>query len=288
MLFDKGHRSLRRGKYKYVEDPKIDYVHSGLNGGVNRAAKSIFSGGINITVVGANFNYIQRPKMYVEYEKKRYLSQEPCHVVDSKKMFCLSPKITVPVTWQNLDNPHPKKLNYGFIMDDVKRVQNLQEVLQGSQSAVLLYPDPEFTPFDGNGIKSYKTDYLVINGKNLNRAASDADMIVMIGTEICNVTSLSANQLTCKPPAEQPPVSEINGVKNYDEMPDVVVMIGESGKMYRIGKLSYKLGDGKLPQPVLIGVIAGACFLLIMVVIFLILYRKKSSESTRVLKGKHL
>ena len=288
MLFDKGHRSLRRGKYKYVEDPKIDYVHSGLNGGVNRAAKSIFSGGINITVVGANFNYIQRPKMYVEYEKKRYLSQEPCHVVDSKKMFCLSPKITVPVTWQNLDNPHPKKLNYGFIMDDVKRVQNLQEVLQGSQSAVLLYPDPEFTAFDGDGIKSYKTDYLVINGKNLNRAASDADMIVMIGTEICNVTSLSANQLTCKPPAEQPPVSEINGVKNYDEMPDVVVMIGETGKMYRIGKLSYKLGDGKLPQPVLIGVIAGACFLLIMVVIFLILYRKKSSESTRVLKGKHL
>ena len=126
----------------------------------------------------------------------------------------------------------------------------------------------------------------MINGKNLNRAASDSDMIVMIGTEICNVTSLSANQLTCKPPAEQPPVSEIDGVPNYDEMPDVVVMIGKTGKAYRIGKLSYKLGEGKLPQPVLIGVIAGACFLLIMVVIFLILYRKKSSESTRVLKGK--
>ena len=48
MLFDKGHRSLRRGKYRYVDDPKIDYVHTGINGGVNKAAKSILSGGINI------------------------------------------------------------------------------------------------------------------------------------------------------------------------------------------------------------------------------------------------
>ena len=287
MLFDKGHRSLRRGKYRYVDDPKIDYVHTGINGGVNKAAKSILSGGINITVVGANFKDIQQPKMYVEYEKERYYSRESCEVIDDKRMFCLSPKIKHPVKWSNLDNPHPKKLNYGFIMDNVKRVQNLEQVLQGSQSAVLLYPDPEFEPFDGNGIKLYKTDYLVINGKNLNRAASEADMKVKIGTEICNVTSLSANQLTCKPPAEQPPISEINGEKNYDGMPDVIVMIGESSKLYKIGKLSYKLGEGKLPQPVLIGVIAGACFLLVMVFIFLILYRKKSSESTRVLKGKN-
>ena len=284
MLFDKGQRILKRKKYKYVEDPKIDYVHSGINGGVNKAAKSILSGGINITVVGVNFDFIQDPKMYMVYEKKRYIGS--CNVVDSKKMYCLSPKITAPVKWQNLDNPRPRHLDYGFIMDDVKRVQNLQEVLQGSQSSVLLYPDPEFKPFDEpDGIKSYKTDYLVINGKNLNRASSNTDMKVKIGTEICNVTSLSANQLTCKPPSEQPPVL-INGRKSYDEIPDVTVTIGESGKIYKIGKLSYGFGDGKLPQPVLIGVIAGACFLLLMVIIFLILYRQKSSESTRVLKGK--
>ena len=284
MIFDKGSRKLKRKKYKFVEDPKIDYVHSGISG-VNKVPKTIASGGINTTVIGFNFKFIKHPKMYVVYQDKRYSGE--CDVFNNTLMYCSSPKIQTPVPFRNLDNPTPQTLDYGFIMDDVKRVQNLQEVLQGSQSHVLLYPDPEFEPFEEpNGIKSYKTDYLLINGKNLNRASSESDMKVMIGTEICNVTSLSENQLTCKPPVEQPPVL-INGEKSYDETPDVVVTIGESGKIYQIGKLSYNLGDGKLPQPVLIGVIAGACFLLLVVFIFLILYRKKSSESHRVLKGKN-
>ena len=286
MMFDKGHRSLRRGKYKYVDDPKIDYVQSGVRSGSSKSAKSILSGGINVTVVGENFKDIQEPKMYLEHETETYYSSKACEVINNTLMYCLSPKIDVSVKWQNFDNPKPRKLNYGFIMDNVKRVRNLEQILKGPQSAVQLYPDPEFEPFDGNGIKSYKTDYLVINGKNLNRAASKSDMKVKIGTEFCDVTSLSANQLTCIPPAEQPPVSDINGEKNYDEIPDVVVMIGESGKLYTIGKLNYRLNDGKLPQPVLIGVIAGACFLFLVVFVFLILYRKKSAEGTRVLKGK--
>ena len=281
MVFDKGNRVLKRKKYKFVEDPKIDYVHSGVTTGVNKIPRGIPSGGINITVVGLNFNYIREPKMYVVYDDERFTG--PCKVVDNKKMFCLSPKITTSVTWRNKDNPTPKKLDYGFIMDDVKRVQNLEQVLQ---SSVLLYPDPEFELFDEpDHVKSYKSDYLTINGKNLNRASKESDMKVMIGTEICNVTSLSSNQLTCKPPADQP-AALIDGRKDYDEIPDVVVMIGESGKKYRIGKLTYNLGDGQLPKPVMIGVAVGACFLLLVVLIILILYRKKSTESTRVLKGK--
>ena len=55
-----------------------------------------------------------------------------------------------------------------------------------------------------DGIKSYKSDYLTLNGKNLNRASKESDMKVRIGSKFCNVTSLSLNQLTCKPPEEQP------------------------------------------------------------------------------------
>ena len=44
-------------------------------------------------------------------------------VYDNKKMHCLSPKIDIPVAWRNPDNPEPIPLDYGFIMDDVKRVQ---------------------------------------------------------------------------------------------------------------------------------------------------------------------
>ena len=88
-------------------------------------------------------------------------------------------------------------------MDNVKRVQNLSRVLN---SKVLIYPDPVFEKFtEKDAIKYYKSDYLTLNGKNLNRASQDSDMRVRIGSKFCNITSLSLNQLTCKPPEEQPP-----------------------------------------------------------------------------------
>lgn len=65
-------------------------------------------------------------------------------------------------------------------------------------------------------------------------------MRVLIGAQICNVTSLSANQLTCKPPDSQPPAL-INGKEDDDELPEVVVLIGDS-LQYKIGKLSYSTG----------------------------------------------
>ncbi len=66
-------------------------------------------------------------------------------------------------------------------------------------------------------------------------------MRVLIGAQICNVTSLSANQLTCKPPESQP-AALINGKEDYDELPEVVVLIGDS-LQYKIGKLSYSTGN---------------------------------------------
>jgi plexin A len=279
MVFDKGTRRLDGRKYEYVEDPKIDYADSG-NVGVRKVPKGIPSGGINITVVGVNFNYIQDPKMYVIYQNKRYTG--PCSTVDNKLMFCSSPKISAPVAWRSIDSPEPTKLDFGFIMDDVTRVQNLSKVLN---AYVLLYPDPEFNKFDEEGgIKYYKSDYLTLNGKNLNRASKESDMVVRIGSKFCNVTSLSLNQLTCKPPADQPPAL-VNGQEDYDRLPDVVVMIGDNLE-YRIGQLSYSFeGEGQLPKPILIGVAVGAGFLLMIVVAILILYRRKSTESVRNLKN---
>ena len=233
MVFDKGTRVLKGRKFEYVEDPKIDYADSG-NNGVRKVPKGIPSGGINITVVGANFNYIQDPEIYIIFQNKRYTG--PCTVVDNKKMYCSSPKIDVPVTWRNLDNPDPIRVDFGFNMDNVKRVQNLSRVLN---SQVLIYPDPEFELFrEENGIKYYKSDYLTLNGKNLNRASQETDMRVRIGSKYCNVTSLSLNQLTCKPPEDQPPAL-VNGFEDYDHYPEVVVMIGNNLE-YKIGKLSYR------------------------------------------------
>ncbi len=233
MVFDKGTRMLEGRKYEFVEDPKIDYADTG-NFGVRKVPAGIPSGGINITVVGANFNYIQDPEMYIAFQDKTFTG--PCHVVDNKKMFCSSPKIDSVVTWRSIDNPDPMRVDFGFYMDDVKRVQNLSRVLN---SHFLIYPDPELEPFtEEDGIKYYKSDYLTLNGKNLNRASKETDMKVRIGSKFCNVTSLSLNQLTCKPPEEQPPALDALGREDYDELPEVVVMIGNNLE-YKIGKLSY-------------------------------------------------
>ncbi len=64
-------------------------------------------------------------------------------------------------------------------------------------------------------------------------------MRVRIGSKFCNVTSLSRTQLTCKPPEDQPPALTAEGREDEDQLPEVVVVIGES-LQYRIGRLSYK------------------------------------------------
>ena len=79
--------------------------------------------------------------MYVGFQGDRY--NGPCNVVSNKKMHCLSPRIRKKVHWRSRDNPQPMRLDYGFIMDDVSRVQNLSDVLN---SHLLLYPDPRLVP----------------------------------------------------------------------------------------------------------------------------------------------
>ncbi|QQP52047.1 Plexin A [Caligus rogercresseyi] len=279
MVFDKGLRDLEgRRKFEYVEDPNVDMAYSGSHvGGAKKVPKGIVSGGINVTVEGSNFNYIQEPLFYVIYQGQRFQSN-PCNVVDNKKMFCLSPRVDSLVSkpWRNIDQPEPLDLNFGFTMDDVARVQNLSSVLN---SYLLLYPDPEFNKFEEeDGIKYYKSDYLTLNGKNLNRASKESDMKVRIGKKFCNVTSLSSTQLTCKPPESQPePLTDMP-----NDLPEVIVMIGDNLE-YRIGHLSYSSGaETRLPTSILAGVILGACILLLIVIAILILYRRKSSESTRL------
>ena len=73
--------------------------------------------------------------------------------------------------WPDLKNPTPIRLDYGFVMDDVESVQNLSKHLKSSPK-VYMFPDPEFARFsDPGGVKVYKSDYLTLDGTNLNRAA---------------------------------------------------------------------------------------------------------------------
>lgn len=268
MQFDNGIREFNDNNFKYVEDPTIDYVSSGPSGQL-KVPKGIPAGGIKIAVSGNQFEYIKNPRMYIYYEDKMFLSQ--CEVLSNTEMVCNSPVIDADSN--SLDAEKPEFLEYGFLMDNVVGVQNLSAK---HKNFFELYPNPVYLAFEEN-VKYYKSEYLTINGKNLDRACKESDVIVYIGNGICNITSLSRQQLTCRPPIES---SESN------EAPAVIVKIGQS-LTYEIGVLSYaspNLMHG-LGKNALVAVIAGVIVLLLVFVGLLVAYKKKTSESNRVLKN---
>lgn len=121
----------------------------------------------------------------------------------------------------------------------------------------------------------------------MDRACQESDVVVQIGNTYCNVTSLSRQQLTCRPPEMQPPGIDDQGQTSEVSLPEVVVIVG-ANKKYIIGKLSYSnpVGiNGALSKPALFGVIGAIVVLLIVFIAFLIAYRRKSTESNRVLKN---
>ena len=128
--------------------------------------------------------------------------------------------------------------------------------------------------------------YYFQQGKNLD-ATRESEVTVRVGTSICNVTSLSKNQLTCRPPATQPPAMTPGGRPDTSRIPDVVVIVGDNVN-FTIGRLSYELppsAHANLPKPVLIAAIICGCILILIVILILIAYRRKSYESNRVLKS---
>lgn len=279
MRFDGGDRYFDKEMFEYVEDPTIETAESGV-AGHQKFPKGIPAGGIKITVTGKNLAYIQNPQMYVYYEQKMFVSQ--CLVLSNTNMACYSPMIEADKS--KLDAETPLKLDYGFRMDNVLGVQNL--TVDKNYHHFLLFPNPIYDPFEEE-IKYYKSDYLTINGQHIDRACQESDVEVKIGNALCNVTSLSRQQLTCRPPEAQPPAVNENGELNEQELPTVVVKIGGS-LVYRIGKLSYAIPAGlnnTLSKPAIVGVICGLVLLFIIIIAFLIAYRRKSTESNRVLKN---
>ena len=101
--------------------------------------------------------------MFVRYRDVVHSSS--CQVLSNQRMECRSP--SVPVLGQQISPEEPLSLDYGFLMDDVPSVRNLSHSPHFPK--FVLYPDPVYEKFDEE-VKYYKSDYLTINGINLDRA----------------------------------------------------------------------------------------------------------------------
>ncbi|XP_015793671.1 plexin-A2 [Tetranychus urticae] len=281
--FDYGVRTFESYHFSYVPDPTISTVESGS--GQKYVPKGIPSGGIRIFVKGTHLKSVRNPMLYVEVDGVKYNST--CVAETDADMKCKSPSVPLDKI-KFSDSDDYLELHYGFIMDAVPSVMDLTKRRYNPFTKFRMFRNPEYHNFnEPKRIKYYKSDYLTINGKNLDRASQEADVVVKIGSKYCDVTSLSRSQLTCRPPTSQPPAMRANGESDDGAIPDVVVMVGDTLN-YTIGKLSYERPpspDANLPKPVVIAVIIGTCILIVIVIVILIAYKRKSTESNRVLRS---
>lgn len=294
MKFDNGERSFHDYNFLYVEDPEVETVSSSQqafnshhilrSNGNLPPPKGIPAGGITIHVKGRNFMCIREPRFYVIADGLKHNGS--CQVENATDMSCSSPYVPEErISLYRLSPEEPVELDYGFFMDNVEGVHNLATRRGVRLPMFLMHSNPEYKPFPEE-IKYYKSDYLTINGSNLDRASSESDIMVRIGTGFCNVTSLSRTQLTCKPPPVQPEPLVMPGQLDSDRSPRVVVTVGNKLN-FTIGKLRYDSFEGLegiLSRSVLFVMVISAGFLMFIVVLILIAYRRKASESNRVVK----
>lgn len=131
----------------------------------------------------------------------------------------------------------------------------------------------------------------------MNSITSESDIRIWIGSEPCNfsiVASFSLKQITCQLPPTRPLAEDENYRLTDQQLPAVIVSVG---KRYNktLGYMNYdaagssgslfSLSTNNLYKNVFIVIVMFICLLVLVVIVILILYRRKSTESSRVLKS---
>ncbi|XP_061706998.1 plexin-B [Cydia pomonella] len=281
VAIDNANRTLMGDLYNYTADPTIMEI---------KPLKSFVSGGRMITVHGTNLNTIQKPLMKLYHAKElEPVNYTACVVLNSNQMECPSPAINkkyteiLQATASQTSTPQIA-MKVGFVMDYVETMHDLEKYFNPPRTHMVFVEDPHVYHFP-NKIKSYKGDPLVIEGENLIRASDESDVVVTIGTQPCNVTSLTMQQLLCTPPEIQPMNTDENGVQNTDiNLPMVVVKIGKNLR-FPIGYLHYELlRNYNFPPEAIAGIAAGTFFLVLIFMIVLVMYRRRSTKAEREYK----
>ncbi|XP_071548582.1 plexin-B-like isoform X2 [Panulirus ornatus] len=297
-----GARRTLASPFTYTPDPRVLEL---------KPRQSPWSGGRMLTVHGTQLDAVQAPRITVLLHDQ-IINSSACRVLGPDQMECPSPTVDRSALQAMLRerrdapeailNPRaqarvshkvsrsPRQnfgdsiaLDVGFIMDNVASVRNLRHVPSSSARSLLYVLDPTYKKFP-NSIKLYKGDTLVIEGENLNLACDESDMNVTIGTRQCNVTSLALTQLVCTPPEVQPPPTDEKGHSTERDLPLVVVRMGQNLR-FPIGYLRYEMiKEYQFPPEAIGGMAAGGMFLVLVSMIILVVYRRKSNQAEREYK----
>lgn len=281
VVIDNANHTLYGDLFNYTADPTIMEI---------KPLKSFVSGGRMITVHGTNLHTIQKPLMKLYYANEiEPVNFTACIVLNSNQMECPSPAINkkyheiLQATKAQTSTPQVA-MKVGFVMDNVETMHDLEKYFNPPRTHMLFVEDPHVYQFL-NKIKSYTGDPLVIEGENLIRASDESDVMVSIGTQPCNVTSLTMQQLLCTPPVLQPESTDENGVQITEvNLPQVIVKVGKNLR-FPIGYLHYDLmRNYNFPPEAIASIAAGTFFLVLIFMIVLIVYRRRSTKAEREYK----
>jgi plexin A len=197
LVIDGAVRQLR-APFFYTPNPIVHNI---------RPLTSIYSGGRILSVHGEYFDSIGSAGLLV-YDHDGVTSFESaCKILSGRLMECVTPPLHKVLGKSTLvsEDAEPEELHIGLRMDNATGLLHLSSPHSSRPDLVLHYVrDPLYSNFSNN-LKVYKGDELVIEGSRLNVASDQNDVRVMIGSEFCNITSLTSTQLLCVPPAHQPP-----------------------------------------------------------------------------------
>ncbi|XP_077981100.1 plexin-B-like [Glandiceps talaboti] len=249
--------------FEYTENPNVTSVYP---------LESIKSGGRKLNVTGIHFISVREPLMTITSDTGIFIS-DPCVVLSSKLMQCVTPNVTSPTSRRKRQTCTGDQCTYqiGFRMDGHEFILEYQ---------FKVYEDPVYYQFEDDGyIMENLGVQLPIKGKNLNSACTRKEVTVTVGDENCNVTSLSPNQLSCIPPQNEPSGVNKDGYPTENNLPEVTVAVGNL--QFFIGYLRYQRDSIEFIPAIISGSVVGFCVLITVIVVLLIVFKRRMNKLDR-------
>ncbi|TDH11058.1 hypothetical protein EPR50_G00081510 [Perca flavescens] len=280
VLFGKAERTVSNVTFRYLDDPVITDA---------TPAESFYAGGRVVMVTGRNLGVVQQPIISVWVEpvvvqrvkRKRRLAlltakqqlvfngtmttvSEPCSVLSSSQMTCLTPAVT----------PEVKVKGVWFQLDNV-RVH--YETIKGK--SFIYYPNPEFFPLNREApdapYRFKPGGVIAVEGQHLTRAISRQEVTARLGDGECEVKTLDNTHLYCEPPEIQP-----LSVDDSSELPCLKVFMGHL--KVDLGLVQYDSDSlSVVPLAAQISLGAGAAVIILSVLVVILMYRRKSKQALR-------
>lgn len=249
--------------FTYQPDPIITNIEP---------AESFVSGGRLILITGQHLASPQSTKLMVYHEHKpSIINGTSCRPQNDTLITCLTPALsremlaslyTSPFDTsieQQLQLHQPNqgsslsyesgglKLKMSLFMDDVRSVRHLDEYYHHLPHYLTYYDDPQLFRLQTQ-VVDY-TNELHIGGENLKMKQLDQDLLITIGSHICTIKLLTANQVVCEPPEKISPIYDDSSKRPLDNpILPIIALVGANLK-YHIGHMQYSSSQYQVDLP---------------------------------------